>query len=48
MPCVKARDGEPSAAQFVYQPRRHWTGFYANARLIAGVSPHRPLDLFWV
>jgi hypothetical protein len=48
MPCVKVRDGKSFAAQFVYQPWRHWTGFHANAGIIAAVPPHCPLDLFRV
>jgi hypothetical protein len=48
MPGVKARDVEPAAAQFVYQPWRHRTGFDADTGILSAMTTYRPLDLFRV
>src|SRR5215472_10449709 len=48
MPGVKAGDVEPAATQFVYQPRRHWTGFDAVTGVLSGMPTHRRLDVFRV
>jgi hypothetical protein len=48
MPGVKARDVEPAAAQFVYQPWRHGTGSDANTGIHSGMPTYRSVDLFGV
>jgi hypothetical protein len=48
MPGVKARDVEPAAAHFVYQPWRHRTCFDAYTGILPGMTTYRPLDLFRV
>ena len=48
MPGVKAGDVEPSAVQFMHDPRRHGTSLQPHMRVISRTPPHRTLDLLWV
>jgi len=48
VPGVQAGDVEPSAAQFMHEPRRHRTGFQPDMRVVSRMPPHHPLDLLRV
>jgi hypothetical protein len=44
VPCIKADDVEPPAAQFMHKPRCHRPGFNSNAGVISRAASHNPLN----